>query len=338
MHIISLAEENNRDAIYETEAALDHYFYHPNTAPFLAYRFAQQFEISNPTPLYVKTIPHAFKDGRYTSACITFGSGQYGDLAATVRAVLLHSEARNVLLEADRVHGFFREPLLKIIQLMRTLEFKAAKGAPMMLLGDIEDTVRQMVFELPDVFLFFPPDFEPTGMIGASTMVSPEASVINTPEIFSTVNGFESLTKYGLIDCFGEFGETILFMDGAAVPSCSDLISGDYQGSTGHLTVLKNEGMTPSTIVDQLSLLMTSGRLDSASREIVTLAYQDEKAATNHGRAIICAQQLILTTPEIHKTGRVTPNSKGGVNPSIPSLTGKPYKAVVFFVKSYQAW
>ncbi|KAL7569362.1 hypothetical protein ACA910_010449 [Epithemia clementina (nom. ined.)] len=332
MHIISLAEENDRDAIYETEAALDHYFYHPNTAPFLAYRFAQRFGISNPTPLYVKTIARAFKNGQYTSGGITFGSGRYGDLAATIAAVLLHSEARNVLLEADSVHGAFREPLLKIIQLMRTMEFSKAKGAPMTLLQDIEDTVHQMVFESPDVFSFFPPDYEPNGIIGASSMVSPEASVINSPEIFSTVNGFESLVKYGLMDCFGGFGRSKLFMDGSSVPSCSDLVSGGYHGSTGHLTVQPHASMSASAIIDQLSLLLTSGRLSSSSRGIVTAAYQDELASTDHERAIIRAQQLILTTPEFHTTGRVKPTGASRAEPSIPNPTGKPYKAVVFLM------
>ncbi|KAL7569392.1 hypothetical protein ACA910_010477 [Epithemia clementina (nom. ined.)] len=332
MHIISLAEENERDAIYETEAALDHYFYHPNTAPFLAYRFAQRFGISNPTPLYVKTIARAFKDGQYTSAGITYGSGQYGDLAATIAAVLLHSEARNVLLEADSVHGAFREPLLKVIQLMRTLEFNAAKGAPMPLFGDIEFTVRQMAFESPDVFSFFPTDFTPAGIIGASSMLSPEASVINAPEILSTVNGFESLTKYGLMDCFGGFGYNRLFMDGSPVPDCSTIVLGDYEGSTGHLTVQPDKSLTASAIVDQLSLLMTSGRLSSTSRTIIQQAYEEKKATSDHAKAIIRAQQLILTTPEFHTTGRVAPISKARPQPSTPNPTGKPYKAVVLLM------
>lgn len=50
---------------YEKDAALDHYFYHPNTAPFLAVRFAQRFGISNPSPGYVSRIASAFRSGSY---------------------------------------------------------------------------------------------------------------------------------------------------------------------------------------------------------------------------------------------------------------------------------
>ena len=64
-------EADARDAYYETEAALDHYFYHPNTAPFIAYRMIQRFTTSNPNPRYVKEVATAFRTGTYDD----FGSG-----------------------------------------------------------------------------------------------------------------------------------------------------------------------------------------------------------------------------------------------------------------------
>ena len=149
VHFVSVAEETARDAMAETEAALDHYFYHPNTAPFLAIRFAQRFGLSNPTPQYVKAIANAFKQGEYTSSGVTFGTGRYGDLAATLAAVLLHEEARNVLLDADGFHGSFREPLVKLIQLMRSFEFQASSANPIPRLGNLEDTIQQMAFLSP---------------------------------------------------------------------------------------------------------------------------------------------------------------------------------------------
>ena len=197
VHFVSVAEETARDAMSETEAALDHYFYHPNTAPFLAIRFAQRFGLSNPTPRYVKAIANAFKDGVYTSSGVTFGTSQYGDLAATLAAVLLHDEARNVLLDADGFHGSFREPLLKVIQLMRSFVFQASSANPIPRLGYLEDTIQQMAFLSPgkrsafpntslctyasivvcvssslpfplgeDVFSFFQPGHVPYGIIG----------------------------------------------------------------------------------------------------------------------------------------------------------------------------
>ena len=72
-----------RDAQYETEAALDHYLYHDNTAPFLAHRLIQRFTTSNPNPRYVKAVATAFRTGTYEG----FGTGVYGDLSATIAAV-----------------------------------------------------------------------------------------------------------------------------------------------------------------------------------------------------------------------------------------------------------
>ncbi|KAL7568310.1 hypothetical protein ACA910_018446 [Epithemia clementina (nom. ined.)] len=334
VHMMSLAEENERDAMYETDAALDHYFYHPNTAPFLSYRFAQRFGISNPTPAYIKAITQAFKYGQYIKGGTTFGSGKYGDLPATVAAVLLHDEARNTLLEADSVHGAFREPLLKIMQLMRSLQFQAATNSPMTLFSDIEDIIGQLVFHAPDVFSFFHPEFQPTGIISASSMVSPEALVINSPEIFSTVNGLQSLIKYGLLDCHGGFGAYRTdYLDGSTSPYCKRRVTGAYIGSEGYLSWIPNSSLSASQVVDQLSVIMTSGRLSSASRALIEQTYKDEMIATsNHALATIRAQQLILTTPEFHTTGRTAPNGQIRSDAPIPPTPIHEYKAVVFLM------
>ena len=103
------------------EAALDHYFYHDNTAPFIAYRLIQRFTTSNPSPRYVKAVATAFRAGSYENigsgwvSCflshssltltnlihLSFPFRQYGDLAATIAAVLLDSEAASVNLDAN---------------------------------------------------------------------------------------------------------------------------------------------------------------------------------------------------------------------------------------------
>ena len=79
---------------------------------------------SNPSPRYVKAVTDAFRSGSYGS----FGSSKYGDIGATVAAVLLDREARSSTLLADPTHGRLREPLLKVLQLMRALEFSNKYG------------------------------------------------------------------------------------------------------------------------------------------------------------------------------------------------------------------
>ena len=46
-------------------------------------------------------------------------SGQYGDLAATVAAILLEPEARSGMLDYDPTFGRLREPLLKVMHHVR---------------------------------------------------------------------------------------------------------------------------------------------------------------------------------------------------------------------------
>jgi uncharacterized protein (DUF1800 family) len=131
VHFMSFADPEPRDAQYETDAALDHYFYHSNTAPFLATRLSQRFGISNPSPGYMERIVTAFRTGRYSvsirSSTVTFGNGEYGDLAATIACILLDREARSVVLDADPIHGSTKEPLMKVIGLMRSIEFQAVR-------------------------------------------------------------------------------------------------------------------------------------------------------------------------------------------------------------------
>jgi hypothetical protein len=103
VHFISIADPNIRDAQYETDAALEHYFYHPNTAPFLAIRLAQRFGISNPSPRYIEAITTAFRTGIYSDGSTSIGSGEYGDMQATVAAILLDRESQDILLDADPV-------------------------------------------------------------------------------------------------------------------------------------------------------------------------------------------------------------------------------------------
>ena len=53
---MSLNFREKRDAIYETDAVLETYFWHDNVAPFLAERLIQHFGISNPSPRYIAAV------------------------------------------------------------------------------------------------------------------------------------------------------------------------------------------------------------------------------------------------------------------------------------------
>lgn len=112
VQFLNPARREGRDAQYETDAVLKHYVRHPNTAPFLAQRMIQRFGTSNPAPSYVEAVAIAFKEGTYSpSENVSFGDGRYGSLEAMIAAIVLHEEARSVVLDADPTSGSLREPV-----------------------------------------------------------------------------------------------------------------------------------------------------------------------------------------------------------------------------------
>merc|ERR1719191_366690 len=110
---------SKRAALAEVESLLDHLFHHKNTPIFISYRLIQRFGTSNPSSEYVSDVAQAFRTGAYDGVAY---SGKYGDLAATIAAILLHREVRHQ--QSSGTQGSLREPLLKVIHYLRSMEFQ----------------------------------------------------------------------------------------------------------------------------------------------------------------------------------------------------------------------
>lgn len=110
---------------------------------------------------------------------VTFGTGKYGDMASTIAAIYLDRAARDVLLDVDISSGSLREPILKVLAVLRSMEFKTE--TPITQLDKVMDTIGQMAHEFKSVFSFFQPDYKPNGRIGDATLSSPEATVLDMP-------------------------------------------------------------------------------------------------------------------------------------------------------------
>jgi len=319
--LFNIADPEVRDAQYETDATLDHYLFHSNTPTFLAIMFAQRFGISNPSSRYIESTGQAFRTGRFVHQGVTFGTGKYGDLAATFAAVLLHPEARNEVLDADPTHGSFKEPLLNIIGMMRSLAFQLESDKAWVEMdSEISASIGQMVHKIPTVFSFFMPDFQPAGPIEDAGLVAPEAQIRAGNRIISHVNGLVSLIKNGMNACHGGFGGAY-----NAGHTCN-LETGEIQvGSIGHLAYSSSTDDARATI-DELATLMTSGRLSPENRDIV-----EEMMTEQDEQKVLKAMMMIATSPEFHTTNIVR---KAG--PSVSSRvssqqqeTPRPYKALV---------
>jgi uncharacterized protein (DUF1501 family) len=262
--IMTLVDTSVRDALYETDALLDHLFYHQNTAPFVAKMLIQRLVSSNPSPRYVGTVATAFRTGTYAGYT---GSRQYGDLGAATVAVLEDREARSPILAADPTHGRIREPLVKVLHMLRAMEFGSNDHAEVELHRDMVVYLGQAVYRSPSVFSFFRPEFSPEGPVQSSGLVAPEAQLSILPFVIGYLDGMSSLAYDGLSQCNGGFGSQGCGRYDYAAAWATNV------SNHGFLRFVPTNSLSTDAVVDELDLLLTAGRLDNYSRAVITEAY-----------------------------------------------------------------
>lgn len=281
---MSTHEQEPRDAFDETEAVLDGYFYHPNTAPFIAYRLIQRFTSSNPAPRYVDVVAQAFRSGKYAG----YGSGKYGDLLATVAAVLQDREGRAVVVDADPAAGGLREPILKVLGLMRAMDFQSFDKQVETRFRDLDKLIGMKPHASPSVFSYFLPEFSPVGALSHAKLTAPEAQLLTTPYIVGFLNGITSLIKSGVTSCDNGFG---------------DFCRNGEQYSGGRLTWSPaSQAETSDKIIDELNTLLLAGRLSETSRQILATKFAAARNTMGLQEAVKLLIQLFAITPEFHTT------------------------------------
>ena len=278
----------------EIDALIDHVFYHDNTAVFVARKLIMRLITSNPSPRYIQTVATAFRTGAYGGRKF---SGQYGDLKASVYAVLLDREARTSMLDYDRTFGRVREPLLKLLQVMRILQYES-RDERAIRMGALGGRIGQQIFQSETVFNFFDDDFDALGPMFASKLVAPESQLLTAPQTISWLNGMTSLITYGLSNCNSGFGESI-----GSGSTCGKTEIARAQ-SAGWLTFTAASPNDPAATLEELSLLLTSGRLTSQHRSVIQKAYAQVLKKDGQKAALQRAVKLILFSAEFHQTGQ----------------------------------
>jgi hypothetical protein len=208
---INLVKPELRDAEYEVDAFLVQLIRHPSAAPFIAKKLIQYSGVSNPTPGFVRRVARSFISGSFTKRGVTFGDGKRGNLKAVAAAISLDEEALIPVIDEDPVNGNIREPLLKVIQFMRSLDFQRRPNVKFRhgLFDDMSHKIGQMVFDPPDQFSFFQSDFAPPGVFGESGTVAPEAQLLSMSSVVGITNGFFSFVNFGLANADGGFGPSL---------------------------------------------------------------------------------------------------------------------------------
>ena len=245
-------------------AALDNVFAHPNVGPFISRQLIQRLVTSNPSPGYVADVAAVFDRNL---------AGERGSLASTVKAILMHREAREGHLAAPDTFGKLKEPLLRVTQLWRAFppagigrEFNYAWAA---------NELAQAPLAARSVFNFFRPDFAQPGAIADAGLVSPEFEILDETSIITITSRL--------------LAGTIWNNDGRESGNPQTVAIG-----IGREVALEPD---PEALLDHLDRLLLGGRMSEALRaEALALmaSRRGDQAALRVSEAIF----LILSSPE----------------------------------------
>jgi uncharacterized protein (DUF1800 family) len=170
-----------QSAQVDLEQSLDVIFQHPNVGPFFCRFLIQRLVTSNPSPAYVYRCGQAFANN---------GARVRGDLKAVLRAVLLDYEARAAQLAGRPDEGHLREPLVRLVGLLRAVDAEPRNGR-WRSLGSLDRPSRslgQTPLRAPTVFNFFEPGFALPGEIAQAGLVSPEFQIATETTVIGGAN------------------------------------------------------------------------------------------------------------------------------------------------------
>lgn len=160
-------------------AALDIITGHRNVGPFICQQLIQRLVTANPTPGYVRRVARVFNND---------GSGNRGNLAAVLRAILLDAEAWRSPQWGR--FGKVREPVLRFTTITRSLRI-AATGTPWPIfsLADRANALGQQPYEAPSVFNFYRPGYTPPNTrLGERGFVAPELQITDETTTIGWIN------------------------------------------------------------------------------------------------------------------------------------------------------
>ncbi len=220
------------------ERVLDSLMAHPNIGPFVGKQLIQHLVTSNPSPAYVARVATAFNTGQFD----VFGTGQRGDMAATVAAVLLSPEARGDGSPGLR-GGKLREPAQMFTGVLRALNGRTDGDALSWRWGG---SLQQHVFRPPSVFNFYPPDYPVPGADEREKLVGPTFGIHNVNTAMQRLN----FLNY-LIDWNGSNPD----------PQVPNAV-----GTKVDLSDFMRDAPDATKLVDRMSLLLLGEALPPASR------------------------------------------------------------------------
>lgn len=197
-------------------------------------------------------------------------------------------------------------------------------------LMSLESRIGQGNYEPPSVFSFFLTEYTPNvPALQTAGLVAPESMVLSGDNLLELHEGIFGMVKFGLKTCYKDS----LASYRIGLPwkwSCDE--EGDTETATARTTYWPPSTASVDDILDDLSMLLTSGRLSPKNRAVIKSVVEPEFNTGNVAKSIRMAQQLLFATPEFHST-TVTRNTN-----EVRELSGytappaAPYKAVVLLM------
>lgn len=267
------------------DAALDTIFAHPNLGPFLGRQLIQRFTTSHPSPAYINRVSNVFDSGRYVLPDgEAVGTGQRGDLAATLAAILFDPEARRPAGETGNSYGKVREPVLRFTHWARAFNIDGTQAWREDFLWDTSSSgsLSQHPFRSRSVFNFYRPGYVAPGTAtGAAGLTAPELQIVNEASVIGFTN---FLSAFVTDSTWGENRtETLGFhADYAAAMAIADDVD---------------------ALIDRLDLIFTFGGLTETTRDRMRQLLEaieitpDEEEERRRGR-VQAGVLMIMTSPE----------------------------------------
>ncbi len=231
--------------------ALDHLFEHPNVAPFISKQLIQRFTMSHPSPDYVRRVAQAFESGSFMAPNDTvFGTGERGDLKATLAAILLDEDVLPGAAKSEST-GKIREPILRWVHWAKAFEVAevSARNEWTLLYSEKSKRLSQRPFGSPSVFNFYRPGYvAPGSETGKANLTAPEFQIVHEGGVIGYAN----------------FMSDFILDRSSTVDDTWNTFIPDY---TREMTMVDD----PDALIQHLDNLLLAGRMSDQTRDRIKL-------------------------------------------------------------------
>ena len=160
---------------------------------------------------------------------------------------------------------------MRVIQLLKSLEIEMAPREKIVELWELSERIGEEPSRFPSVFSFFLPEYVPdAGPAIAAGLVSPESMLVNMPTTIDIMNGLWGLIRYGVSDCYDD-GDTDALGFGRYPGHGNCLDNGSFERGSASLSFVEQSSVL-ADLVDELSTLLTQGRLSQENRDKIITA------------------------------------------------------------------